>query len=146
MYAMGNIATRRYCAQESPETLLAGFFVALGIIGALGMAVLALWPVPVPEGAAGFLQRGAVWPSASFYGWVAVQAVGSLFAIGLAVRAYLLAEATRVSVFEYVILPSSAFWTWVLWGQGLRPLAVLGMALIVAAGLMIVLRAAGRPG
>ena len=40
-----------------------------------------------------------------------------------------------------MILPASAFWTWALWGTGLAPLAVVGMALIVAAGTMIALRA-----
>jgi drug/metabolite transporter (DMT)-like permease len=44
-------------------------------------------------------------------------------------------------VLEYVILPASAFWTWVIWGKGLEPLAVLGMVLIVAAGTLIALRA-----
>jgi len=142
MYAMGNITTRRYCAAESAETLVAGFFVVLGIIGAIGLTVLALWPIPVPEGTAGFLQRGFVAPSATFWFWVAVQAAGSLFAIVLMVRAYQRADATRVSVFEYVILLSAALWGWVLWGEVLKPVAVLGMALIVAAGVMIVLRAA----
>lgn len=141
MYAMGNICTRRYCAPESAETLLAGFFAVLGVIGLIGMAALALWPVPVPQGAEGFLQRGPVWPTAGFWFWVAVQAVGSLFAIGLMVRAYQRAEATRVAVFEYVILPASAIWSWLLWGEVLRPLAILGMGLIVASGVMIALRA-----
>jgi drug/metabolite transporter (DMT)-like permease len=47
-----------------------------------------------------------------------------------------------VAVFEYVILPASALWSWALWGQTITPLAGLGMALIFAAGAMIALRAA----
>ena len=141
MYATGNIATRKWCPQESAETLLAGFFLALGLIGALGMAALALWPVPVPDGVAGFLQRGPVWPGGGFWLWTFIQAAGALVGIGLMVRAYQVADATRVSVFEYAILPSAAIWAWVLWGEVLTPLAILGMALIVAAGLMIALRA-----
>ena len=62
MYATGNIATREWCPDESAQTLLGGFFLALGVLGLIGMIVLALWPIPVPEGAEGFLQRGAVWP------------------------------------------------------------------------------------
>ena len=141
MYAMGNIATREWCAGESAETLLAGFFAALGVIGAVGMAVLWLAPIAVPEGAAGFLQRGPVWPSGTFYFWTFVQAAGSLLGVGMMIRAYQITEASKASVLEYVILPASAFWTWVLWGTGLAPLAVLGMVLIVAAGSMIALRA-----
>jgi drug/metabolite transporter (DMT)-like permease len=137
MYAMGNIATREWCAEESASTLVAGFFVALGVLGAVGMAVLTLAPLVVPEGTAGFLQRGPVWPSGTFYFWTFVQAAGSLVGVGMMIRAYQITDAAKASVLEYVILPASAFWTWVLWGTGLAPLAVVGMALIVAAGTLI---------
>lgn len=141
MYAMGNIATREWCEQESAETLLAGFFGMLGVIGAVGMLALWLVPIAVPVGAEGFLQRGPVWPSATFYFWTFVQAAGSLLGVGMMIRAYQITDASKASVLEYIILPASAFWTWALWGTGLEPLAVVGMALIVAAGTMIALRA-----
>ena len=51
------------------------------------------------------------------------------------------AEASRVSVFEYLNLPLAAFWGWVLWGETLGLWAVLGMGLITLAGAMIALRA-----
>ncbi len=146
MYALGNVATRAWCAEESADTLLAGFFVVLGLFGVVGMLVLMILPLAVPEGAAGFLQRGLVWPSWTFLFWTFVQAAGSLVAIGMMVRAYQMTDAGRASVMEYVILPASAFWGWMLWGQSLAPLAVLGMAMIVAAGMLIVTRApASRP-
>lgn len=141
LYAMGNIATRRWCPQESAETLLAGFFLALGVAGVIGMVVLTVAPLSVPAGTAGFLMRGPVWPTEGFWFWTFVQAAGSLLGVGLMVRAYQVADATRVSVFEYAILPASAIWSWVIWGESLRPLAVVGMGLIVAAGVMIALRA-----
>ena len=141
LYALGNIATREWCGAESAQTLLAGFFGALGIIGALGMVALTLFPLEVPVGPDGFLQRGPVWASGEFYFWTFVQAAGSLIGVGFMIRAYQITDASRASVLEYVILPASAFWTWVIWGKGLEPLAVLGMVLIVAAGTLIALRA-----
>lgn len=141
LYAMGNIATREWCGEESAQTLLAGFFGALGVIGALGMVALMLMPLDVPAGPDGFLQRGPVWASGEFYFWTAVQAVGSLIGVGFMIRAYQITDASRASVLEYIILPASAFWTWVIWGKGLEPMAVVGMVLIVAAGSMIALRA-----
>jgi drug/metabolite transporter (DMT)-like permease len=137
LYALGNIATRRWCAQESAETLLAGFFLALGLLGVVGMLALSIWPLPVPDGTAGFLQRGPLWPSGTFWFWTFVQAAGSLLGVGMMVRAYQLADATRVSVFEYIILPASALWGWAIWGEVLTPLSILGMILIAAAGGMI---------
>jgi drug/metabolite transporter (DMT)-like permease len=93
--------------------------------------------VPVPEGAAGFLQRGAVWPTGSFLWWTFVQAAGSLLGVGMIVKAYQIAEASKVSVFEYVILPASAAWGFLLWGETLTWMAVTGMALIALAGVLI---------
>lgn len=146
LYAMGNIATREWCAEERAETLLAGFFLALGLIGLAGMAVLAVWPLAVPEGPAGFLMRGPVWPSTPFLFWTFVQAAGSLLGVGMMIRAYQLTEASRASVIEYVILPASALWSWIIWGETLEIVAWLGMALIVSAGAMIALRAKAQEG
>jgi drug/metabolite transporter (DMT)-like permease len=137
LYAMGNIATRQWCDGESAETLVAGFFGMLGVLGLIGMAVLCLAPVPVPEGAEGFLQRGPVWPTGTFLWWTFVQAAGSLLGVGMMIKAYQIADAAKVSVFEYVILPASAAWGFFLWGEVLTWTAVAGMVLIAAAGVLI---------
>lgn len=140
LYALGNIATKTWCAGERAEVLLAGFFLALGSFGIAGMAVLSLWQPGAPEGAAGFVLREAVWPSGRFLFWTFVQAAGSLLAVGMMIRAYQIADAGRVAILEYVILPASAFWTWALWDETLGPMAVAGIALIFTAGLIIALR------
>lgn len=146
LYALGNIATREWCEGEPAEVLLAGFFAALGVIGLAGMAVLSVFPLPVPQGADGFLMRGPVWPGPEFWIWTFVQAAGSLLGVGLMIRAYQITDAGRASVIEYAILPASAFWAWMIWGQVLAPLAWLGMALIAIAGGLIALRAKAEEG
>jgi len=140
LYALGNVATKTWCAGERAEVLLAGFFLALGTFGFLGMAGLALWQPGAPEGAAGFVLREPVWPTGRFLFWTFVQAAGSLLAVGLMIRAYQIADAGRVAILEYTILPASAFWTWVIWGETLGPVAIAGIFLIFAAGLIITLR------
>ena len=137
LYALGNIATQRWCAGESAESVVAGFFGMLGFYGLVGMAVLWAFPLEVPEGAAGFLQRGPVWPTGEFLFWTFVQAAGSLVGVGMFVKAYQMAEVSRVSVFEYVILPASALWGFILWGESLSWIAWIGMALIALAGVII---------
>lgn len=137
LYAMGNIATQRWCGGEAAETIVAGFFGMLGVYGLIGMAVLWAFPLAVPEGADGFLQRGTVWPTGEFLWWTFVQAAGSLVGVAMFVKAYQMAEVSRVSVFEYVILPASAAWGFVLWGETLSWIAWIGMALIVLAGMII---------
>ena len=145
LYAMGNIATQRWCAGETAETVVAGFFGMLGVIGLVGMVVLWGLPLSVPDGAHGFLQRGPVWPTGDFLWWTFVQAAGSLLGVGMIVRAYQIAEASRVSVFEYVILPASAAWGLILWGERLSWIAVGGMGLIVVAGVLIARPARDQP-
>ncbi len=145
LYAMGNIATRAWCEGETAETVVAGFFGMLGVMGLLGMAVLWAFPVPVPDGSAGFIQRGAVWPSGAFLWWTFVQAAGSLLAVGMVVKAYQIAEASKVSVFEYVILPASAAWGFLLWGERLSWIAVAGMVLIALAGVLIARQPSAEP-
>ena len=139
LYAMGNIATREWCGAETAETLLAGFFVALGVIGTLGMIWLTIWPLNVPQGPEYFLQRGPVWPTFDFWIWTFVQAAGSLLGVGLMIRGYQITSAAKASVLEYVILPASAFWSYVIWGQTLGRMAWTGMGLIVVAGTVIAL-------
>lgn len=140
LYALGNIATREWCAGESAETLLAGFFATLGVFGMIGMALLALWPVAVPAGAEGFVLRGWAPFTGPFLFWTFVQAAGSLLGVGLMIHAYQIADASCVAIFEYVILPASALWSFLIWGEVISLRAGLGMALIFLAGLIIVLR------
>ncbi len=140
LYALGNIATRQWCEGESAGTLMMGFIAALGSFGLIGMAVLAAWQPGVPDGADGFILRGAVWPTGSFLFWTFVQAAGSLVGVGMMIRAYQIAEASRVAIFEYVILPASALWAYLLWGDVLGGQAALGIVMIFAAGLIIALR------
>lgn len=141
LYSLSNIATREWCEGESAATLLAGFFIVIGICGTVGLAVLTAFPQIVPIGPEGFILRGPVTPSPDFWLWTFVQAAGSLFGVGLAIRAYQLTQVGRASVLEYLILPASALWAMVLWGESLGLFAILGMGLIAVAGAMIALSA-----
>jgi len=56
------------------------------------------------------------------------------------VRAYQIAEASYVAVFEYVFLIFAVFWGYVLWGDLPSSIGFFGIALIVGAGTVIVMR------
>lgn len=139
LYALGNVATRAWCAGEGAVTLTAGFFAALGLFGAVGLGVLSLAPVEA-SGTLAFILRGPVLPSATVLFWIFVQAAGSLVGVGLMVKGYQLADATRAAVFEYIVLPAAALWGWLLWAEVPGPREWAGMGLIYLAGLAIVLR------
>lgn len=146
LYAIGAVATRAWCEGENTLTLTAGFFGMLGLFGLIGIFVV---DADAPLGHAGFVLRSWGPLDGAMLFWFAVQAVGSLLGIALIFRGYLLGEASHVAVFEYSLLVFASFWAWVLWGQNVPPLGLLGMLLIALAGSVIALRsttpiAAGR--
>tara|TARA_R110002096_G_scaffold97378_4_gene217151 strand:- start:6838 stop:7752 length:915 start_codon:yes stop_codon:yes gene_type:complete len=140
LYGIAIVATRGWCEGESTEVLTLGFFLGLAMFGVLGMLLLSAVPMAAVDGSTSFVTRGWVWPSRWVLGWTLVQAIGALIAMALVTRAYQTAEAGRLSVFEYLTLATAAFWGWVIWGQGQSLLALAGMALIAAAGVLIALR------
>ncbi|MGS4946217.1 DMT family transporter [Meridianimarinicoccus sp. RP-17] len=145
LYALAQLATRRWCAAESAPTLLAGFFVAMGLWGIGGLAWLALFPQPVPDGAAGWAMRlwGDMAPVA--WAWTVAQAVFSMVAVGFIIRAYQLGEASTNAVFEYALLVFAVLWGWLLLGNGIDGLAAAGIALILGSGAVIALRSPEPP-
>ncbi len=106
-------------------------------LGALGCLALALMQPPVPDGPDGFLLRGWRPLEARTAGLIAVQAACAVIGVGLITRAYLLAEAAFVAVFEYTLLIFGGFWGWVLWGQGIDAPGLLGIVLIIASGVVL---------
>lgn len=139
-YALAAIATRTICAGESTVALLAGMMLALGIMGLCGLLWLALFPAHPAPGPAGFVGRGWVWPMGAAGPWVLVQAVGSLAAVFMLIKAYQLGEPSQVSVFEYSVMVFGPLFAWVALGQVLGPWQVAGIALIAVAGGIIALR------
>ena len=138
LYAIGAVATRAWCEGESTITLTAGFFAMLGVFGTIG--VLLVDGTGAPTGHAGFVLRSWGPLDAEMLFWFGVQAVGSLLGIGLIFRGYQLGEASQVAVFEYSLLVFASFWAWVLWGQVVPMLGLIGMVLIAGAGTVIALR------
>ncbi|MCK0169599.1 DMT family transporter [Aliiroseovarius sp. S1123] len=139
-YALGAIATRQWCEGESALSMLAAFFLCLGVFGAIGTVIMTVWPHEVPSGADGFILRGVVWPS----GWALfitfLQAFGSILGVGLLFRGYQLGDPAQVAIYEYSLLGFAAAWSFVLYGDRLGSSAVLGMVLIVVSGVVITLR------
>ena len=137
-YAVAVIATREWCAGEEALALSMGTFSFMALWGVLGISAVA-----VLGGGDDFLTRGWVTPSPEVLWLCVVQALGSLVAVVLLTRGYQLAEASLVSVFEYSVLGFSALFGFLVWGDRLGPVALLGLGLIALAGSLIALRGRG---
>lgn len=140
LYALGALATRRWCLEETTLCLLVGFMGILGLWGVIGLSVLTVFPQAVPDGPDGFLIRGWVAISPMIWLLLVVQAVGSVIGVGLIIKAYQLGETSYVAVFEYAIILFASFFAYLFFGQTLNMLAALGVAFVIAAGSLIALR------
>lgn len=138
LYAIGNVATRKWCEGESAVPLLWGYMAQMFVIGLIGMVILHFFPSDTDN----FLTRGLAWPSAMTWFWIVVQAILSLVGIGFIMKAYLIGDVTYVSIFEYSMLISASLTAWFLFGEVLGPWAVLGIILIIVTGVVIALRSA----
>ena len=135
-YAMSALATRSWCAGESTVCLLAWMLAMQVAVSAL---VLVLIPLAGLQGD-GFLTRAWVWPVQQSWGLIWLQAVGSVAGVFGIIRAYQLAEASHVSVFEYSVMIWGPLFGWVLFAQSVGPWQGAGIALIILAGLLIAWR------
>ena len=136
MYAIGNVATRKWCEGESAVALLWSYMFLMLVFGGLG--VIYLYFNPGDPGS--YLTRGWVWPSATVWGWIWLQAVFSLVGIGFIMKAYLIGEVTYVSVFEYSMLIFASITAYVLFGDRVGLLGFAGIGLIIITGIVISLR------
>jgi len=139
-YATGALATRSWCEGEGTMPMVFSYFVILALGGLAGLAALAIWPQPAVDGPAGFVARGWVWPEGTVLFWIVVQAVTAIAAVGCLTRGYQIGEATYVAVNEYSLILFATVFAFLFWGQAVGTGALIGMALIVAAGMVITLR------
>ncbi len=139
-YALANMTTRRWCVQEGTLALLAGSFGCMMLAGGLGCVVIALWQPAVSLGAEGFATRGWVVPTGIFGIIIVAQGVGALVGVGLSIRAYQLADATLVAVFENALLIFATIWAAILWQEWPDMIGLSGLALIAGAGVVIAIR------
>ncbi|MCY4180563.1 MAG: DMT family transporter [Litoreibacter sp.] len=139
-YGYGAVCTRVYCEGESTATLVTGFFLVLGLWGALGLTYFWTTGAVTDPSIDGFFGSGwQPWTGNALF-WTVAQGLVSLLGLGCITRAYQIAEASRVAVFEYAFLISAGFWAYIFWNELPDALGLVGIALIVAAGVVIILR------
>lgn len=122
LWALYSILTRKASAQD-------GSLVSLFWSGVLGAAML------TPFGLAGLVpMRGADW------GWMAAYGAVATLASWLFIRSYELAEASVLQPFAYLQLVFVTLIGIGIFGETLRPNAVIGALVVVVAGVATILR------
>ncbi|MEM7440057.1 MAG: DMT family transporter [Pseudomonadota bacterium] len=135
-WGIAALSTRHLCAEEETVTLLFWFFGTLGAFGAIGLLVTGLG---FGDGTS-FFGRGWVAPTYDFWYWTAIQALGSLVAVGCLTRAYQVGDPSYVAPFEYSFLIFAIYWGWNMFGDLPGLMGWIGLGLIVLSGVVIALR------
>lgn len=139
-YALGSIVTGTMCKEESTVSMLFIYLLAQGGIGGLFLLGIEIWPLPVHEGAEGFVTRGWVWSVWEMSHLILLQGFAAVGGVFLITKAYQLGEASFVAVFEYSVLLVGPAIAWIAYGQTLNLGQMLGISLIVVAGSTLALR------
>ena len=133
-YACNILVLRRYCSRESPLALAFVVNLVFIVTGSLGALVMALLPVdPALRAQLSFLLTG--WPelTAVLVAILAGLAVLNLFGNLFLSRAYQTADGCSPLV---QLSSSRALWGRLLFESWPTPLAILGMSMVAAAGMM----------
>ncbi len=73
-------------------------------------------------------------------GLTVLQAIGSIFAVGLIFRGYQLGDAAQVAIYEYSLLVFAAGWSYLMFSQTVDLMMAMGMGFIILSGIVISLR------
>ena len=138
-WAMTALSTRYLCGGEDTVTLLFWFFFVLGVLGAIGLGLMA---TGLDDGRS-FVSTGWRSPTFIFWKWTIVQAVFSIIAVSMLTRAYQVGDASYIAVFEYSFLIFASLWAWVLFGDDVDFWGMVGIAMIILSGAVIALRRSG---
>ena len=136
LYAAAMILTRTKCLSEHPATLALGLNATFILFGAAGLALGGL----LQQDPAGFLTTSWVAMSPEDWRNIAILAALILIAsVGTAV-AYQSAPASSVGTFDFAYVGFALIWGAVFYDERPDAIAVIGMTLIVAAGVLAVRR------
>lgn len=140
-YALGQLHGRHIGATESAATMSVYvnimFFLLSGLAGLIiGSGSFAEWSHPSLT----FLLRAWSWPSGQDLLLMLGCGVAATIGIYCLGQGYRLAEANLAAIFEYTALPWAILWGFLFFSQlpGFSTLA--GVALVVAAGVVIAIR------
>lgn len=136
LYALAMILTRTKCRNEHPATLALGLNATFIVVGLFGLLVGQIFPVE----AAGFLSPG--WTTMSSHEWRTTAILAGLIlvaSVGTAV-AYQAAPASTVGTFDFAYVGFALIWGALFFAERPDNVALVGIALIVIAGVLAVRR------
>ncbi len=145
-YALATILTRKLQTTDSSATM-AYYSSLVYLVATLILAplLIAIGDFPDAHPSIAFLFRS--WSMPSLLDLIIMSGLGLVWAGGMyfLARAYSVAQASDVAPFEYLALPISMMWGFLLWREAPTWLTLAGATLTLGSGLYILYRGRARP-
>jgi len=135
LYALAAIVTRNKCPTESPFVLALGLHTGLLLAGIVGIALVALIG---PDPSSNRFVLGS-WVPMGLEQWAIMGAFGTALVVVTAAvaKAYQAGPSAIVGTFDYSYLVFASLWGVIFFGETLDLLMIVGIAMIVAAGMLV---------
>ena len=87
------------------------------------------------------------WSNGSIVLWILIfiQSIGSMIGIWLLTKAYQMADTSYLNVFEYSFFIFAGLAGWIILGQSITNFELLGIVLIIIAGIIVSLAVKKKP-
>jgi drug/metabolite transporter (DMT)-like permease len=141
LYALAMIITRTKCRDENALVLSLALNVAFVVVGAVVALAVGAWGPSDADAASNSFLLGP-WTAMGTSEWLAMALLSTAIiagSVGAAV-AYQVGPSSIVATFDFAYVAFAAGWGFLLFAEVPDPATVLGMALIVGAGLLAVRR------
>lgn len=141
LYALSMILTRTKCRDENPFVLSLALNVAFCGVGAVAALAIQVWQPSITANDAYPLLLGP-WAPMGVTEWLAmiILATAILFGSVGAAIAYQAGPPSLVATFDFSYLAFAALWGLLFFAEVPDALSALGMAMIVAAGILAIRR------
>lgn len=137
--AFATIQTRRLVRTEQTGAIVFYFSLTTTLMGALALALAALWRPEWPGAEVMLAQR---WTAPGFDGFAALAALGLLGGAGqiLMTQSYRFADASIIACFDYTTMIFAATLSILVFHVAPSPRVLLGAAVVAGAGLFVIWR------
>jgi len=140
-YALNVMITRKLRTSDSSATM-AYYSSLVYLVAAVVVAPLPLVVGEMPDAHPSIAFLFRAWAMPSFLDLMIMAGLGLIWAVGMYMiaRAYSLTQASIAAPFEYVALPISAMWGFLLWQEVPTMATWIGAILTIGSGLYILYR------
>ena len=140
-YALAVVITRGYCADHPALSLTIIHNAFYALIGALMITVIPIFPIEIDTRVSNpFVLSGWVQPTSMILFLIGITSITHIVAMTASIRAYQSTESSFVAPLEYTYLVFALIIDYTVWQTLPNAQGLIGVTLVIGAGVMIAIR------